>query len=161
MVVSKSNYSWTAANLNRIGAYQLHLCEKWDKPYFQLHFSINGLLILSPMLPEAVNEFAYPPRYWCDLPSLGKNAESSLFSLSSSTILCLTLMDANLFRARLNSLCCWSCCSVYGQSYIRWSHILKPQAVIFSALASSVCFVCLMIYSIENILSITNIYLSK
>lgn len=56
--------------------------------------------------------------------------ESSLFLCPAHTILCLTIMDANLFTARLNSLFCQSCRSVYVQSCIWWSHMLNPRAVI-------------------------------
>lgn len=92
---------------------------------------------------------------------LGEKAGSVLFPLSSShNTLSAFLMDANLFRARLNSLFCRSCSSVYVQSCMRLSHMRKRHAMISRILQPPTArFVCSVIYCIEDILSFTNIFL--
>lgn len=104
------------------------------------------------MLPEAVNEFAYPPL-------LGKKIEGSLFSLSLSDN---TVSDCNGCKSIhskvkqfvLLKLPLCLCTKLYQMI----SYAKAPSHDLQNAEASSAGFVCLVTYWIEDIFSFRNIF---
>lgn len=114
------------------------------------------------MLPEAVNEFAYPPRYWCALLCLGKKNRKPSFSLSSTHN---TVSDCNGCKSIhtkvkqfvLPKLPLCLCTKLYQMI----SYAKAPSHYLQNPVVSSAAFVCLEIYWIEDIFSFRNIFHTK
>lgn len=116
--------------------------------FFQLYFSIKRLLILSSV-PEAVNEFAYPPRCWCDSSPPGRERRRpSSLSFSPNTVSacngCKSIHSKVKQFVLLEPLLCL-CRKMESMSSYTWAWSHLPNVGV-----SSACFIRLVIYWIEK-----------